>query len=331
MVSKRTFWVITLAIGGAVLGSGYVLVRGVAGDSMAGPRLERWDDAVLNLGDGKPGEILTGAFSLRNRGTEPLDFQIRASCNCSQLRPQARRIEPGEVQEILAGIRLRSEGSRERVRLSIQTNDPETPQAEYVLEANCPAPFDVSPLQVDFGSVSEGKSSKAILTVCDAQGAPLAATADLRSSVSNPHVAVEPVKGEEQERQLVVRLLPTAPRGRLQAEVTLTLIGVDSPRLIPVTAYVIGHVLTAPQTLVLPASGGEATFLVWRPDQKPLGKIRHLHVPQGIALDELSDQTVTRRRFKARNVGLSAAEGPHRIRFRFEALADDVFIDVSVE
>lgn len=331
---KRMLWLLPLMIGGGSLGAGYVLVRDRTGPSPppdTGPQLGRWSESVLNLGEGKVGEVLTGTFTLRNLGTEPLDFQIRPSCNCAQLQPREGRIAPGEVEEILAGVRLRNEGLHERVRLTIQTNDPRTPQVEYLLEANCPAPFDASPSLVDFGSVVEGQSPTAILKVRGPQDAPLGADADLRASVSSSRVSVKPAKGEGGERRLEVRLLPTAPRGHLQAQVTLTLAGADAPLHIPVSAYVAGQVMVAPQTLRLPAHAGEARFLVWRSNEKPLGKLRHVDAPPEMAVNELSDRAAPRRRFRVRGVGPVSTEGPHLIRLRFEELSKEVVVSVFVD
>jgi hypothetical protein len=284
--------------------------------------------SVLDLGEGKPGELLSGTLDIRNEGTDDLTFNIMAGCACAQLEPKEGTVPPGASLPIRVGVRLRQLGVRERVRLLIQTNDPRTQKAEYVAEANCPAPFDVTPSLVDFGSVLEGQESSIVVTVRGAGGAPLCRGTQVGFAVSNDLVSVEAVDREGDERRLLVRLRPTVPRGRLQAELKVKLSDRESAIEVPVTADVVGHVLTAPQSLVLPG-GGEAKLLVWRPDGKPLGKLERLESPDGISAGEVSEPTATRRVFRVRDVGPSNSGGPLELRLRFETLPDAVVISVT--
>ena len=231
---------------------------------------------------------------------------------------------------VVVGVRLRNEGVRERVRLAILTNDLGSPNAEFDVEAGCSAPFDVAPSLVDFGNVVEGQNSSATLTIRTANGAFSDAGTGLRLAVSNEHLSVEETNRDGDERQLTVRLRSNAPRGRLQAELTLTLSGVESPICVPVTGNVVGRIMTAPQSLVL-SVGGEGKVLVWRPDGQSLGKLESLELPTGMVAEETSDPTALRRVFRVRAAGSFKVQEPLQVRLRFETVPEVVVVSVRVE
>ncbi len=295
-----------------------------------GPRLEKWPSAAVDLGDGKPGEVLTGTFRLRNVGTEPLTFHIAASCACAQLQPRAGTVAPGNAVEVLAGVRLRLEGSREHVRLQIATNDPQEPVAEYALHARCPAPFEVTPQAVDFGDVSAGASPEIRLRVRDGQGKPLSPAAVRFEGPASPLISVVPETNGE-ECTAVVRLSGSAPPGRLAAEIKLRAVGGERTMIVPVMGNVFPLVLVAPRTLELrpPQEGMEAAgeFLVWRTDGAPLGKLLAVDGPPGIVVGEMGDSG-KRRRFRVRIETAGNTVDLLPIRLSFQDLPERVAVVV---
>jgi hypothetical protein len=234
-------WTLVLALCASAAGAAYCLacragwdVLGGPGIHARGPRLQRWATPVTDLGEGKARQVLTGTFQLRNVGSEPLSFRIEPNCSCAQCEPRQGEIPPGEVQEVVVGIRLRDEGRQEQARLRIHTNDPQAPQVDYDFKALCPAPFLVAPEAVDFGNVVEGASPRVTLRVADARGNPLGTTAELGLRSDSPHVTVERVSASGMECLVAVKLRGTAPRGSFRGDVAITLGGLDRTVRVPV-------------------------------------------------------------------------------------------------
>src|SRR5262245_20015397 len=106
-------WVVTLAGGAAVFGGAYFVTRQVGGSEalvrqkpVQGPCLERWKHPAVQLGEGEPGEVLHGTLPIRNIGTEPLTFSIKADRSCVECTPREGRVLPGETQEVRVTVRL---------------------------------------------------------------------------------------------------------------------------------------------------------------------------------------------------------------------------------
>lgn len=302
------------------------------GAPSTGPHLEKWASAARDLGEGKPGEVLSGSFLLRNTGTEPLAFHIVAICACARLEPREGSVAPGESVEVVAGVRLRHEGSREHVRLQVTTNDPQEPVAEYTLHARCPAPFELTPQTIDFGDVSVGASPEIRLLVRDGQGNPLKPDGVRIEAPTNPLVSVLPeMRGEE--FVAVVRLSGSAPHGHLSAEFKLRAADGERAMNVPVTAHVLPLVLAAPRTLELRSAadgqGSQGDFLVWRTDGAPLGKLLGVDSPPSLSVTALGDGG-KRQRFRVRAEGARNGADLLHVRMRFDSLPERIAVDVRL-
>ena len=93
-----------------------------------------------HLESGKPGEIVSGAFTLRNVGTAILTYSITPSCGCSDLTPRQGAIRPHDAQEFRIGVRLTGYGAEKVVSLAIDSNAVNLPKATYEVRASCPPP-----------------------------------------------------------------------------------------------------------------------------------------------------------------------------------------------
>jgi hypothetical protein len=304
-------------------------------NSANGPRLTLDQYRALDLGEGKPGQILTGTFNLWNTGSQPLEFHLRAGCACSQLEPAEGQIRPGQLQEIQVGIRLRSEGQDENVQILIQTNDPVTPSAEYYIRAACPAPFQISPPAVDFGNVPEGTSPSTTIRVLDPNGNPMKPSPAFRATSSSPTIIVSRSSAPSEELSIVVKLEGPVPRGPFSAHLHLTLTEAYSLE-VPVRAHIRGPVTIAPPIVHFTSGSGtpphqEALLLAWRPDGQLLGKLVHADTPFGLAVEELPEAgAVKRRRIRLSSSGQDLPLNPGQIRLRFADLSEEVRVEIHV-
>jgi hypothetical protein len=83
----------------------------------------------LDLGQGRPGEQLEGSFTVSDRGSEPLEFKLSASCGCAFVRPMAGTLAPARSQTVTLGIRLPATiNSEKHAQILIHSNDPRQPR-----------------------------------------------------------------------------------------------------------------------------------------------------------------------------------------------------------
>jgi hypothetical protein len=314
----------------------YFLVR-VRQSSLPGPRLEKPVICAFDLGEGKPGEILTSTFKLRNIGSEPLTFRIEASCACAQLNPREGRIIPGEIQEVLTGIRLRHEGNDEHVVLRVLTDDRENSSVEYRFFARCPAPFHVLPRTIDFGHVADGSLPSLTLKVFDSREKPLSATTSLRLESSSPYLSIEQEKDTQGDLVLHAKLQGKPPHAHFSGEFIITLVEMNKTLTIPVAAFVAEPVMVAPRSPQLRFADHQSKqiipidFIVWRTDDKLLGKLVASVMPAGqnLVLEELSQSGEKRRRFRVRGHLEHSANGSQEINLRFEEYSKDVKVIIN--
>lgn len=310
---------------------GGILVIGAGGawgfiqrGQSAGPRL-RLPAYPLDLGEGKSGEILDGVFEIRNVGSSALSYRIEPSCGCSDLSPVAGTIPAGERQEVHIGVRLQGQGTEKNVRLTIRSDDAVRPVATYDVHVDCPAPFDVAPMVVDLGRVVRGDSRELPLTVRD-DAETDGPTAAFSYESSADWCIVRP---DAEGRRVRVILAEDAPVGFLSTEIVIK--SADGRSMsVPVAAHVLDEIVVAPSVLFAGsrAASEGLTFLVWRPDDKPLGTVSETNAPPGVNVEELSRVADPRRRFRVHLSDGAAPEGARTIRLKFENLQSPVSVEV---
>lgn len=255
-----------------------------------------------HLGEGEVGDILTGDLPLRNRGSIPLHFEVASGCACTELSPKRGNIEPGGIQKVHVGIRLRYRGKQEVAAILIQSNDPEKPLATHTFIAKNVMPFAVSPEAIDFGRVmDDGNARTASLCVLGPGSKPLAPHFEVSATCDNPYITVLPDKSQPGQRSFRLILQRGAPRGPVTGLVKLCVSHDPTPFEVPVRGDVEGLLRVAPETVYLPGpgvTGRECTVVAWRADGKPLGKLVESRVPKGSFVERCSDEAATRVKLK---------------------------------
>ncbi|QDT98979.1 Ig-like domain-containing protein [Gimesia aquarii] len=107
-------------------------------------------EQAINLGNGKPGQEMKGSFDIINSGFAPLEYSIRASCGCTSLSPHMGVIDSSETKKINLSIKLPEYSNSEKgVRITITSNDPNSPEVSCFAIAKCPTPFNVTPDRIN--------------------------------------------------------------------------------------------------------------------------------------------------------------------------------------
>ena len=242
---------VLVLLGSAVLllGMAGAIVWGVSPRMAKGPRLEL-PEHPLDFGEGRPGELLDGSFTIRNKGAAPLTFSISASCSCSSLNPRQGEIPPYGVQDIHVGIRLVEEDVTKHITLQFQTNDPACNIIAFSVLANCPPLLRVSPTRISFDNVEAGTERSQTISVAGPDGEPLKPPMDVVIAYSSPYVTLDRVQSDHRTLTFLARLSARTPVGPIRDVVTLKLKGEDRTVSVPRSGRGVGESSRIPQCRV---------------------------------------------------------------------------------
>lgn len=298
------------------------------------PRLQLANQyCVLDLGSGTFGQVLSGSFRIGNSGSLPLKFSLEAGCVCSALVPREGEIGPGEAEQVKVEIRLQNEGKAENVLIKIQTNDPESPTAEYRVRARCITPLVASPKTIDFGDVSVGVTPPVReVRLFDSYEKPLRATDDLLIETSDPKIQVSQVIAEGGDKGLRVSWDPGVTKGHFFGLIKVRRPNSDKGITIPVSGDLRSRLSVAPSVLLagLGANGFyEGNFIVSSQTGSGLGKLQDVEKPDGFAIEEVGSGSQGRRLFRVKCGPDGMTALPVTLKLFFEGVPEAVVLRIQ--
>jgi len=107
MLRDLAKWIVLAGLLLAIGGSFVALLQW----NESGPELEL-SRLSVDLGHAGPGEVLDGILTLRNIGSEPLEFSLLGSCQCTELMPTDGVVLPGKSRDIRVGVTLPKHAAR---------------------------------------------------------------------------------------------------------------------------------------------------------------------------------------------------------------------------
>jgi hypothetical protein len=249
----------------------------------------------LDLGEGRPGEQLEGSFTVSNRGSEPLEFKLSASCGCAFVRPMAGTLAPGESQRITLGIRLpQAINSEKSTRVAIQSNDPRQPQVICAATARAPAPWEVSQTCIDFGYLLRRELDKPPtqrLVVRPGKGTNALPTSVVQVRAASQAYTVRTRRRRDGTLVVEVSLCPGLADGRYNSTLELGAGDEALTMSIPLVARIGPGISVIPERVRLRAraEGGYEPAGVHVVSHQPgvqLGPLRICRCPAGVEVEE---------------------------------------------
>ena len=271
------------------------------------PKLE-FSATRLDLGDGKPNEIVRGELTLTNPGNSPVAFSLIKHCGCTELAPLAGELAPGASERIQVGLQLASHANSEKnISIEVQAGEPAAIVARCVVSARCPAPFSVTPAFLSFGSLTseEVGSTYRELRIGCMDGQPPLVADRLCVEHANNAFRVERV-GPTSADSVVLRVsLATGHSpGDFYDAVDLRLAGSDYVMRVPLSAAIVEPISVVPATVSLRRDGDHQAFrpvqllVICRAGGKHLGKVSLADGPPGVEIDDLGSASPGRRRIR---------------------------------
>ena len=256
-----------------------------------------------HLGEGSPGETIRGEFRITNGGRRPLEFALTPGCGCAHLAPNRGTIPPGSIETIHVGIKLGSTvGDAKSVNIHVASNDPVRPETRFVVLAECPAPFRVSPRSVDFGVCPTNAEKSIDITVRQPNGTAIVDAERVVATVDSPEFRVEKTTTSDKGLVIRVSLVPQEARAVLTSRLTLADLSNAHlpPMTVPLRANVAHEFMVVPTSLSVAAVGrSPQRVIVWRADGRPLDGKPEIQKPGWLSIQDVSHTHRIRRVFEA--------------------------------
>jgi hypothetical protein len=278
----------------------------------------------LHLGEGVPGEILTGCICLRNTGAALLVINsIQPGCGCASWKLARKEIPPGEAGALQVTARLTKEGEELFFPVHIFSNDPDFPVISHSVLAKAPAFLRTLPDQVTFGDVPPRTASQRELVLVKPGGEPWPVRERLEwslkdgDSVQIERKGVTAATGEG--LVLTIRLRPDLPAGDF-ADTVIFRHATDNRTIeVPISGSVVPAVRPVPSVLYFGSVGSrgpvaERRLLLRRTDGGNLGRVVKVHAPSYLQVEpqELSPTRPDTRFLIARLTGIDPPDTDSR-------------------
>lgn len=186
----------------------------------------------INFGEVVQGGKVERTFSFRNRGDAELVIsQVRSSCGCTAALLSADRIPPGGKGELRAAFDSGNFRGGVSKTIFLHSNDPRHPVMEFTLRGTVRPQIELTPEQVDLGTIAPGGSKDVKVTLVNRTKREIVLSPP-RSTA--PEIQVRMASGPlrpGESRILTVKGVPGADRNGVSGYVLLNASGASVPEL----------------------------------------------------------------------------------------------------
>lgn len=206
------------------------------------------DEPLFDFGEKNNTESVEHDYKIRNTGTLSLEIRsVRASCGCTAVKPSQDVVPPGGEASILARLDLRGRNGYQQKSITVESNDPQTPNLILTLKGNAIQPLRSQPSSLFFGRIASTDNRSRTFEIISGQGPIQIVT----TRTDNAALAVTPVEseagGDGTIHRLQLTLDPSLPEGNVSGTVFVKTDMPNQPEVaIPVAAYIAAAPEAAP-------------------------------------------------------------------------------------
>ena len=199
------------------------------------------DQPVFEFGERENTETVEHHFVIRNDGDLSLEIRgVRAGCGCTAVKPDDSIVPPGGETKIQTRFNLRGRSGQQNMRITVQSNDPQTPTLTLQLRGTALEGLRAQPSTLFFGRLNPDAPRTRTFEILSGR-APFQITsirAEQEGLVVRP---LEPEPGDDNKRYRFELILDhSLPEGTLNTRVVIQ---TDAPGpselTIPVAAYLV--------------------------------------------------------------------------------------------
>ena len=213
------------------------------------------DAPVFDFGDKNNSEFVEHDYPIRNAGTLSLEIRsVHASCGCTAVKPSQDVVPPGGEASIRARLDLRGRNGIQQKTITVESNDPETPNLLLQLKGNAVQALRAEPSSLFFGRIGPDGVRSRTFDVISGKGPMQIAS----YRTDNPLLVLTPVEaapgGDGSIHRFELAIDPSAPEGNIAGSAFVKTDMADLPEIsIPVAAYVATAAEPAPASEPAPA------------------------------------------------------------------------------
>lgn len=213
------------------------------------------DEPNFDFGEKSNTEFVEHDYPIRNAGTLSLEIRnVRASCGCTAVKPSQDVVPPGGEASIHARFDLRGRNGFQQKTITVESNDPETPNLILQLKGTALQTLHAEPSSLFFGRVDPNAVRSRTFDIISGKG-PIQIVS---YRTDNPGLVLTPVAAEPgsdgSQHRFELTLDPSLPEGNINGAAFVKTDLADQPEIsIPVAAYVVAPP-SAPAAEAVPAS-----------------------------------------------------------------------------
>jgi hypothetical protein len=213
------------------------------------------DEPIFDFGEKSNSEFVEHDYPLRNAGTLSLEIRnVRASCGCTAVKPSQDVVPPGGEASIRARLDLRGRNGFQQKTITVECNDPETPNLILQLKGTAMQVLRAEPSSLFFGRIGPDGVRSRTFDIISGKG-PIQIVS---YRTDNPGLLLTPVAAEPgadgSRHRFELTLDPALPEGNINGSAFVKTDMADQPEIsIPVAAYVATEPPPAPVLEVAPA------------------------------------------------------------------------------
>ena len=212
------------------------------------------DEPVFDFGERNNTEFVEHDYPIRNAGTLSLEIRnVRASCGCTAVKPSQDVVPPGGEASIRARLDLRGRNGFQQKTITVESNDPETPNLVLQLKGAAVQVLRVEPSSLFFGRIGPDGVRSRTFDVISGRG-PIQIVS---YRTDNPGLQLTPVAAEPgadgTRHRFELALDPALPEGNISGSAFVKTDLADQPELaIPIAAYIATQPEPAPEPAPAP-------------------------------------------------------------------------------
>jgi hypothetical protein len=238
------------------------------------------DEPTYNFGEMDNSQVVEHTFILRNEGDLSLEIKrAHASCGCTVARLADKMVPPGKQTELIAKLRLKGRNGHQKKRITVESNDPDTPRLMLYLEGDAVSELQPVPNHLFFGRVSSLEPTTRTVEL-KSHTEPFTIT---RLEPTTGHfTATSEAVGDGKVHRIHVSTKPPLSPGRLRGHIRVTTSREGFPDInIPVTVEVVGALSVAPREIILASVGNQPAtrYVVVRPGEVKEFKVESVETP----------------------------------------------------
>jgi hypothetical protein len=239
----------------AVAASLLVATMGMITPTWAAPIIMS-PDPVFDFGERDNEEKVEHNFVVKNAGDEVLNItDVKTTCGCTVAKPSVNSLAPGEETTIGVTFNLKNKQGVQNKKITVLTNDPESPQYYLELKGTALTLIMMEPTMLNFGRIADNEPHSLPITIRTTKEGYTFELKDVKIEGAAPIQTVIETVTPGKEYKVVATTNPNLVPGPLTGSIAIATSEPSRPMLqAKVFGHVIGALTVQPNTIRIQAS-----------------------------------------------------------------------------